>query len=155
VAKPKEPGWKKHITPEVVERVSKRCSYGLRLTMALAIEKNPKINERSWAKALKRNPAFSAEFEAAQARFYYEALSRLVEDDNPKWLCWVLEHCHAGLFRGDPDDTEEIEEEQQEIVGVPNDVLARAREYARRFNDPRFANETGPCSVPRTAQAGA
>jgi hypothetical protein len=128
---PEEPDWRKHITPDVVRRVSRRASMGMPLDMALEAENNPEINPDCWAEALKTNPAFAAEFAATRARFYEDALSRLLEAEDPKWLCWVLEHCHAGAFSGASDEAEETEEEQQEILGIPNDLLARAREYAR------------------------
>jgi len=103
---------------------------GLPLEDALAKEQDPSINTESWAKAIKRHPQFSAVYNSAKGSFYDEALRRLIKDKNLKWLCWVLERRHSKDFGRTPGPTVNVTQ-TQEIVGVPNELLARAREYAR------------------------
>jgi len=127
VASARKRGRKRHITLDVVLRVSERFGLGLPLKMALVLEKDPCVNLESWSKALKRNPQFVPPFEAAKADFYEKALRRLVDNEDPRWLCWVLEHRHPDVFGGGETSINVT----QQIIGIPDDVLARAREYAK------------------------
>jgi len=114
------------ITPKVARRVAQRLALGLPLDMALAAEDNPEINPDTWADAIEEDPASAAHAAAAQARFCEDALARLVNEEDPKWLCWVLENCHPTLLQPKPATAEK----DKMIAGLPADVLARAREYA-------------------------
>lgn len=121
-------GRKAHITLAVVGRVSERFALGLTLKMALVLEQNPHVNLDSWAWALKRHPEFVPPFEAARAKFYESAMRRLANHDDPKWLTWVLERRHSADFAKPPESFNV----KQTIVGLPDDILAKAREYSRQ-----------------------
>ncbi len=116
---------------DVVERVAERFGLGLSLKMALVLEKDVCINEDSWAKALSRNPEFVPPFAAAKADFYDRAMRRLANADDPKWLTWLLERRHADEFHRPPDKLEL----RQTIEGVPDDFIARLRDYAKQRRD--------------------
>ena len=121
-------GRKAHITLEVVKRVSERVGIGLTLQLALAAEHDPCINCDSWEKAIKRNAEFVAPYAAAKADFLQKALSRLAEAQDLANLRWLLERRHSDLFARPSDTTINV---SQSIVGIPDDVLAKAREYAK------------------------
>ena len=128
VAENKKRGRKAHITLEVVQRVADRVGLGIPLNLALLSENNPFINEGSWKMAIKRNPKFVTPYHAAKATFLEKAVRRLAEADDLRWLTWLLERRHSDLFARQPDTSINV---QQSIIGLPDDVLARARDYAK------------------------
>ena len=128
MAKKNKGGRPQQITLEVVQRVSERVGKGLTLVLALSLERNNHINADSWAKAIKRNPLFLPPYSAAKADFLERALQRLAESQDLANLRWLLERRHSDLFARPSDTTINV---SQSIVGIPDDVLAKARDYAK------------------------
>ena len=112
----------------MVKRVSERVARGSTLSLALAAECHPQINEESWKKTLQRHPELSPHYEAAKGQFLDAAMRRLAESDDLKYLCWLLERRHSELFHK-PEPAAAVVNVSQH-VGIPEDVLARARQIA-------------------------
>lgn len=120
-------GPKPSITLEVVKRVSERVGRGMPLKLALATEGNAKINEETWKKALKAHSNFPPIYEAAKGKFLDEAMRKLEEAEDLKYVCWLLERRHSDLFaRPEPAAVVNV----SQSVGIPADVIERARELA-------------------------
>lgn len=116
------------ITTETVERVSNRIAHGLSLKLALAAEREPLINEAAWSAALEADPQLALIPDAVKAEFCQSAAERLVlsEQDNLKWLCWLLERCYPDLFGA---STQPAKSQN----AVPEEFLKLFREEAKRL----------------------
>jgi hypothetical protein len=131
-SQPRKGGRPQQITLAVVERVAKRFGHGMPLKDALALENNSQINPDSWHKALQRKPQFVHPFEAAKADFLEKALTRLSESEDLANLRWLLERRYPELFARPAQTQVNVNQTNQPtIVGLPNDILARVREYAK------------------------
>lgn len=129
VAKGKKRGRKRHVTLAVVQRVADRIAVGLTLELACEAEGDPVINVDSFHKALERHPEFVHPYHAAKADFLEWACERLVHSHEMGNLRWFLERRYSDLF-GKPADTTINVVQQQAIVGISDEVLARARELS-------------------------
>lgn len=125
-----KPGPKPSITVEVVRRVSERVAAGLTLALALHAEQVATVNEETWKKAVAGNADFKAIYEGAKAKFLEEAVLRLSQAKELKYLCWLLERRHSEMFR--KPDADRVVVNQSVSVGIPDEVLQRAREIAAR-----------------------
>jgi hypothetical protein len=114
----------------VVRRVSKRVGQGLTVKLALAIENRATINEETWKKALKAHPEFYPLYEAGKGKFLERATERLARSEELYNLRWLLERRHSDLF-GRPEPGTTVNVSQTVAVGIPEDVLKRARELVR------------------------
>jgi len=97
---------------------------GVPLAYALAAEDRPSVNVATWHKALQRHPNLLAHYHAGKGRFLARATARLCKD-----LCnlrWLLARRHSDLFGGG-----DAEGGVTVTVGLPADVVERAREFAR------------------------
>lgn len=124
----KKVGRPAHITAEVVERVSKRVGIGLTVKQALECECDAQINEGSWKTALARNPNFVTPFQAAKGKFLEQSFTRLSVEDDWRALVVLLERRHSLDFVKQTDKLEV----KQVISGLPDDILAAARDYAAK-----------------------
>lgn len=109
--------------------MSERVAAGLTLALALHAEQVATINEETWKKALAGCPQFKAIYEGAKALFLEAAVLRLSLSKELKYLCWLLERRHSELFRK-PDADDRVVVNQSVNVGIPEDVLQRAREIS-------------------------
>lgn len=117
----------------MVKRVADRYAIGLTLKLALAAENNPKINEETWKKALAAHPELSPHYEAAKGKFLEKSVRRLAKAKELKHLCWLLERRYSDLFaRPEPAP---VQVNNTNIVGLPEDVIERAREYSKGNGD--------------------
>jgi hypothetical protein len=123
------PGPKPSITLAVVLRVCDRVAVGSTLKLALAAECVATINEETWKKALKAHPEFYPHYEGARGKFIEAACRRLAADEDTKYLCWLLERRHGDLFHKSDPPPAVVNVSQH--VGIPADVLERAREVAK------------------------
>ena len=130
VAKPGKRGRKRHITLEVVERVGDAFARGVPLKLALALERNGRINEKSWQKALSRNPEFVGAWEGKKADFYLRAIRRLEEAEELSNLRWLLERRFPGDFAKQPESQTNI---SVTVAGISAVDLERAREKAAKL----------------------
>lgn len=124
-----KPGPKPSITLAVVKRVSIRVGIGLTLKLALAAENCATVNEETWKKALAAHPEFSPHYEAAKGKFLELSMVRLAKAEDLKYLCWLLERRHSDLF-AKPEAAPIVNVNQSVAVGIPSDVIERARELA-------------------------
>lgn len=131
------PGPKPSITLDVVKRVSRRFGIGIPLVEALAAEGNDKINLETWKKALQAHPEFSPHYAAAKGKFLDTAMERLIELDQIQWL---LERRRPDLFAR-PAAVAVSVNNTTNIVGLPDDVLERARKLARDEAKPTGAKD--------------
>ena len=121
-----------NITMAMVEQVSERVAKGLSLALACAMEGDPRINPESWERALAADPVLANAFLKARGKFLEEKLKKLEDTKDPKHVLWLLERRHADLFgKGAEPGGEGPEKKCSVVEGVPDDVLERAREYAR------------------------
>lgn len=132
----------------MVKRVSARVGRGLTLALALAAENNGKINDETWKKALQAHPEFSPHYEAGKGKFLDKAIKRIAAEKNTKYLCWLLERRHPDLFARHDTDVASgagttVHVSQSVAVGIPADVLERARELARE-DQSKGPSRTGP-----------
>jgi len=100
------------------------------LSVALAAEGNPTINEETWKKALAAHPGLCPTFDAAKGKFLEESMRRLIDAEDLKHLCWLLERRYSEYFRK-PDPPAAVVNVSTQISGLPDDVLERARIIAK------------------------
>jgi hypothetical protein len=124
-------GRPQQVTLAVVKRVGKRFGQGMPLKDALALENNPQINPDSWHKAIQRSSEMSTLWDGVKADFLEKAITRLLESDDLANLRWLLERRFPELFARPAPTTVNVSQSTSTIVGLPNDVLARLREYAK------------------------
>ncbi len=121
----------KPITSDIVERVSNRIAHGVSLKLALAAERNPLINESAWSATLNDDPQLALIPDAVKGEFCENAAERLVRSDqeNLKWLCWLLERCYPEMFGASNKTTESAKSEN----AIPEEFLKLFREEAKRL----------------------
>lgn len=100
------------------------------LKLALAAECKPKINLDTWEKALKKHQNFRSIWEAAKGKFLDEAMRKLAAAEDLKYVCWLLERRHSDLFARPAESSTTVSVSANASVGIPADVLERARELA-------------------------
>lgn len=120
----------------MVKRVSARVGRGLTLSLSLAAENRATVNEETWKKALQAHPEFSPHYDAGKGKFLDKAIRRIAAEKNTKYLCWLLERRHPDLFARHDSDVAAgsgttVHVSQSVAVGIPADVLERARDLAR------------------------
>lgn len=114
------------VTVELVDRVAKRIESGIPLKIAIAGES---VTMADYQLHLKDHPDLAALHQTARRKFMEFAVKKLLEEEKPAAsVRWLLEHCHPDLLAQPGDAGPTVE--PQVIVGLPNDVLERAREYA-------------------------
>ncbi len=133
-ARPESAARPELINREIVARVSDRVAHGLSLQLALAAEDHPDITEAIWSQAVKRNPRLASAPETAKAKFCEEAVRRLANHEDNKWLCWLLERRYADLFSRSGDTANNA----QTVAGIPEDIMERAREKAAKKRREEF-----------------
>lgn len=123
-------GRPRQITLAVVRRVAERVGLGVPLNYACLLEDNPQINTESFQRAMQRNPEFVHPYEAAKAAFLEKSFRWFSVHEDWRARVVLLERRHANDFA--KPAAVAISVSQSMVVGVPNDVLTRARDYARQ-----------------------
>jgi len=107
---------------------------GVTLALSLAAECKSTINLDTWKKALAAHPEFSPLYEGGKGKFLEHACRRLAGDVDVKYLCWLLERRFADLFQKPEPAGAVVNVSQTANLGIPADVIERARAIAKEDN---------------------
>lgn len=130
-----KPGPKGKITAEVAQHIAEAVGQGLTLQYACDAEE---VTVDAWHKATKANPDFSSLMKVEKAKFLRQAITRLANHFDPKWLTWLLVRRHSDLFQHLPDVNQT---NTVNVSQLPAEVVSRARELAKaRATKPKPAD---------------
>jgi hypothetical protein len=125
-----EPKPKANVTAVLVKRVSERVAKGIPLKLALAGEP---VAQADYEEQLRQSAELAAIQDAAKREFLEDALDTLIHGKharpNIRWLLGVL---YPGLFAKSPGE-DEARLAKQNSAGIPDELLKRIQEAARRF----------------------
>jgi hypothetical protein len=118
------------VTEAIVREVAAMTARGVPLRYAL-LQMTPPVSLDTWHSALRRNASFHTLYERARGEFLVKACNRLVSERDPANLRWILERRHPEHFGKGPDASVTVN--HQTVVGLPEDVLDRARALAAKL----------------------
>ncbi|HEY1788582.1 MAG TPA: hypothetical protein VGJ73_10525 [Verrucomicrobiae bacterium] len=112
---------------ELFKRVSRRMARGIPLSLALAGEG---MEPAAYEKHRERYPELFILQEKARREFLESAIEQLLSGERLQAnVCWLLERRYPELFVRPADTNIHV---TQQIIGVPDEVLQRARSYAKK-----------------------